>query len=938
MPQIPCINAPIKRTDEVDWPGPLKKWIAASYQDDPETYAEECLTLHRLRQDMRGSGNDPTGRDLLYRYYGQLEFLDLRFPVDEAHVRVSFTWYDAFSRRSTTQHSLAYEKACVLFNLAAVLSAIGSSQVRSLQEGSASATAYRSFQAAAGLFTYINDNFLHAPTSDLHKETVKTLASLMLSQAQECMLEKSSGKSARLQHRLASWLASSYSSIADSLTEGLSSRGVFERPWPPLARAKAKYYGAMANQHAATIATNEGKYGEAVARLDLATSLAKEAVSQASFIWFINSSGGPPTLPADATTALTECTKGLHAQLSSALAAATRDNDLVYHSSVPDTATLPPLDKLCAAEIIPLSELYSGPGEGSRIIGPDLFSRLVPLAVHESASVYSEEKAKVGRSASDRVEAADTELRMALEFMRLPESLERFRGDGPGSLDHPSTTSPSTTSPSKMSLGRVSEEELLDQVKGLRQGAMDALEEAERLMDSEATEWQVQRKRWGDRWTQPASDPQTEALREDVRSHRLSLDRASQTDEALRKRWEQARKDIDLLAQGPGQALERTFLDAVKGQGSGAPAGVGPGEEPSLLDVEPGSSVWELTDRIREILTKLERVRKERADTLADLRAKLQSDDISHLLILQRKGPFLGSQQEALFSQELEKFRPFQARIAATCTRQTNLLNDCTSTFRGLMETPEAKRMTRAWDGAEKRVANLERRLHEAGEVYRAAREGTEAGVTYYCEMAESLRIGQADGSGSGELGGRIRALVKSRSDERARLIRELQGAGIGSAYALAPSPSATREGGAYPTPSFPTPQPAAPGPYAPTQPSYPAQPHHASYPHHPDPPPPPPQGYSPSQGYSAPQGGYAPPPPGPYAPQSSYPPAQPSYPPAQSSYPPAQPSYPPQGPSHPHPQAPHPPTHPSYPPPPQQQQQQRHNPPYYHSSGNLMD
>jgi hypothetical protein len=33
------------------------------------------------------------GEDLLYRYYGQLELLDLRFPVDENHIKVSFTWY-----------------------------------------------------------------------------------------------------------------------------------------------------------------------------------------------------------------------------------------------------------------------------------------------------------------------------------------------------------------------------------------------------------------------------------------------------------------------------------------------------------------------------------------------------------------------------------------------------------------------------------------------------------------------------------------------------------------------------------------------------------------------------------------------------------------------------------------------------------------------------
>lgn len=93
MNQSPTIYVPTKRTDEVDWANPLKRYIQSTYQEDPEKYAEEANTIHRLRQDMRGAGKDLTGRDLMYRYYGQLELLELRFPVDENHIRVSFTWY-----------------------------------------------------------------------------------------------------------------------------------------------------------------------------------------------------------------------------------------------------------------------------------------------------------------------------------------------------------------------------------------------------------------------------------------------------------------------------------------------------------------------------------------------------------------------------------------------------------------------------------------------------------------------------------------------------------------------------------------------------------------------------------------------------------------------------------------------------------------------------
>lgn len=95
MVQSPMISCPLKQTNEIDWIQPLKDYIRQSYGEDSERYAQECATLNRLRQDMRGAGKDSaTGRDLLYRYYGQLELLDLRFPVDESHIKISFTWYE----------------------------------------------------------------------------------------------------------------------------------------------------------------------------------------------------------------------------------------------------------------------------------------------------------------------------------------------------------------------------------------------------------------------------------------------------------------------------------------------------------------------------------------------------------------------------------------------------------------------------------------------------------------------------------------------------------------------------------------------------------------------------------------------------------------------------------------------------------------------------
>src|SRR6201994_2434657 len=192
MAQAPMLSCPLKQTNEIDWISPLKGYIRDSYGDDPERYAEEGATLNRLRQDMRGAGKDSAaGRDLLYRYYGQLELLDLRFPVGENHIKISCTWFDAFTHKPTSQYSLAYEKASIIFNISAVLSCHAANQNR--HEDVGLKTAYHSFQASAGMFTYINENFLHAPSTDLSRETVKTLISIMLAQGQEVFFEKQLG-------------------------------------------------------------------------------------------------------------------------------------------------------------------------------------------------------------------------------------------------------------------------------------------------------------------------------------------------------------------------------------------------------------------------------------------------------------------------------------------------------------------------------------------------------------------------------------------------------------------------------------------------------------------------------------------------------------------------------------------------------------------------
>jgi hypothetical protein len=91
------------------------------------------------------------------------------------------------------------------------------------------------------MYTYINDNFLHAPSTDLSRDTVKLLSQLMLAQAQECFLEQSIGlkKTPAFIAKLAAQAGWIYGNIVENMSD-LISRNVFDRSWLTVCQVQHK--------------------------------------------------------------------------------------------------------------------------------------------------------------------------------------------------------------------------------------------------------------------------------------------------------------------------------------------------------------------------------------------------------------------------------------------------------------------------------------------------------------------------------------------------------------------------------------------------------------------------------------------------------------------------------------------------------------------------
>ncbi|CAL3965154.1 unnamed protein product [Diplocarpon coronariae] len=759
--QAPMISVPLKATNEIDWIQPLKQHIRQFYGDDPERYAEECATLNRLRQDMRGAGKDSAaGRDLLYRYYGQLELLDLRFPVDENHIKISFTWFDAFTHKPTSQYSLAYEKASIIFNISAVLSCHAAHQTRS--EDSGLKTAYHSFQASAGMFTYINENFLHAPSTDLSRDTVKTLIQIMLAQGQEVFLEKqiADGKKVGLLAKLASQAAYLYTQAAEGTQENVN-KAIFEKVWLLAVQIKSNHMVSLAQFYQAMADDDANSHGVAISRLQAAETAAREANKLANS--FPGNVPANSNLTSETGSILVEITKRQLTNAQEKLLELIKDNDYIYHQTVPAEAALAVIPKLPAAKAIPVSELYAGQ-DIQRITGPDIFQKIVPMSVTESASLYDEEKAKLVRAEAERVEIANSEMAASLDYLRLPGALRVLKGG----LGHELTADDEFRSWCDDVANHDGPGSTFDFLKSCKGGIVTVLDRSTRQLDMEESICEKMRSKYEEDWTQQPSSRLTSTLKNDIRNYHDALEEAGRSDSQLYSKMRQHEVDFDEMRSagevGEADMLFQKALIQVTGKSRNVGSPVG--GEGNLLDddfEDRGMSVIDQVAKVEEILKKLNLIKRERAQVLKDLKEKVHNDDISQVLILNKKS--ISNYETQLFQAELEKFRPHQSRLLAANHKQSSLMKELTSTFNTLLQDKRVKSEQSKYESIMRQRSSVMSKYKRVYQEFLDLEAGLQAAKQWYDEMKDTVD----------SLNKNVETFVNNRRSEGAQLLNQIE-------------------------------------------------------------------------------------------------------------------------------------------------------------------
>ncbi|PSN46080.1 Programmed cell death 6-interacting protein [Blattella germanica] len=373
------LAVPLKKPTDVDIVKPLKNLISASYStsDKPQDFSEAINELSKLRTNAvwRVFEKYESSLEIVYSYYDQLCALEGKIPSHE--VQIPFKWKEAFDkgtifggRLSLTVSSLAYEKVCVLFNIAALQSSVASAQ--SLESDDGLKLAAKLFQQAAGIFNHLKGTVMLAiqqdPTPDLNPETLGALSSLMLAQAQEIFVQKAIHD--RMKDAVIAKLSAQCEELYVEVLKLVQKeilRPLWEKDWIPI--------------HA----------------IELFKTAQQRSGKPSYFQDFANK----------AQRNLTEAKK---------------DNDFIYHERIPDAKSLPPVGKAMLAKALPLPERLSQNFK-------DLFEELVPVTVHQALAAYDVRKNEIVNSEIMKLRESTQFLNSVLASLNLPAALEDTVGN-----------------------------------------------------------------------------------------------------------------------------------------------------------------------------------------------------------------------------------------------------------------------------------------------------------------------------------------------------------------------------------------------------------------------------------------------------------------------------------------------------------------------------
>eukprot|EP01018_Ginkgo_biloba_P023116 Gb_12639 [translate_table: standard] len=506
-----------KKTLSIDLYKPLRQYIVIHYSErEAQDMEEDFQAVKQMRNEVeKASDSLEARRDLMQSYYRALCVMESRFPIssEKEHVHtISFTWHDAFKQgKKATQQNIHFEKAAIIFNLAAIQSQIALSADRTSANGLKQAC--NCFQAAAGAFAFLRDNIsmkasVGQSTLDVSVECAGMLERLMLAQAQECFFEKviSDGKPNSLCAKVARQVSLYYEEAYAALNLPPLNQH-FDRTWIAHVQLKAAQF-----------------YAEACYRLSLELHEKEEIAEEIAWL-------------KDGITKLLDCKKSakgvvgplldavskLEGNINRNLERAMKENDRVYLMRVPQANSLPPLPTASLVKSMPMHEFLDASKE-------KMFAQLVPDSSAKALSRYTEMVDEIIRAQAEKLQQESEITRVKLKEMDLPDSLLALEGNAtiPDQLKE-------DVEAVQVGGGPAGLEAEMQQLRDLRRVNQELLVQTEELLEKESREDAQFRTQFGTRWTRPQSSTLTKNLQDRLNRFAGNLKQATESDARIER-------------------------------------------------------------------------------------------------------------------------------------------------------------------------------------------------------------------------------------------------------------------------------------------------------------------------------------------------------------------------------------------------------------------
>ncbi|KAG7235904.1 hypothetical protein INR49_001899 [Caranx melampygus] len=668
VPRMPMIWLDLKEAGEFQFSPSVRQFILKNYGENPDNYNEQLKKLETLRQSAVNVTRDFEGCSTLRKYFGQLHYLQSRVPMG------------ASRRLPYPSHGLKFSLEKQSPMMTSAMSKPASSTILGMK------VSCTHFQCSAGAFSYLRDNFSHNFSVDMSHQILNLNINLMLGQAQECLLEKS-----MLDNRKSFLVARISAQGSGELRDGLHA-GKIQKDWKKLVQMKIYYFAAIAHLHMGKQAEEQQKYGERLAYLQSSLDKLSEAIKLAK--------GQPDSVQ--------EALRFTMDVIGGKFNSAKKDNDFIYHETVPSLETLASVKGAPLVKALPVNPT------DPTVTGPDLFAKLVPMAAHEASSLYSEEKAKLLRDVMAKIESKNETLEQFMDSLGLePETvdnLDMYSHIPPVLMEKCAALSvrPDTVKSLIQSMQVLS---------GVFTDVESSLKEIRDVLEADETGEQALQEAGGPAAGEvhPAAQGQALAeIRRDLEKYMEAHEKASFTNTELHRAMNLHISNLRLLG-GPLDSLREAL------------------PRPQLSEEEVAG-----LQCMKRILGKVQEMREQRSSLEKQLRDLIQQDDITSTLVTTDR-----ADMKRIFEDQLKKYEQVKVYIDQNLAAQENILKALTeanvqyaSVRKGLNQTEQQWNSTvQGLVGSYEAYEDLMKKSQEGKEFY----DDLEAKASRLLERAKAL-------------------------------------------------------------------------------------------------------------------------------------------------------------------------------------------------------